>query len=506
MNKKIFFALLLIVCLICSGCAEAIDSIPQQVGSSDTTSSAVSEPEQKEDVIYRFYYDSGDSFHPYRAQTQTQYSLFSLLYDGLVKISPEYTVEYKIADSVVMEENLCRIRLKNIRFSNGSAVTAEDVVYSFEQAKQSALYGAQLSDAESCEVQDGEVVIALTGANRFFAYDLDFPILKKSTGAEDMPVGCGRYVLEKSGNSYRMVTNMQYPDAKTLPDIELTVLKSNDSMLYAVKTGSITGYLEDSGADAVATVGTWTASVSLNHLVFVGVNPESDILSDEQVRRAILLSIDSNAVLTQAYGSQGVIAAAPVNPRLTDNMSYDFSAQELYNTDAAKELLEQAGYQISDTSVRKNRKGQTLSVRILINKNNSARYSAAYLISGMLESVGFSVEIEKVSYDEYLERIESGDFDLYIGETSQTLDSSLDVFLTGPASYGIGQDSKLSFAAAAKKFLKSEKGEQAFFDAVFEQVPMIPLLYRNGLMIYSKSIENKVITAPHDMFYNIADW
>lgn len=506
MNKKIFLALLLILCLICSGCAEAIDSIPQQTGSSDATSSAESDSIQKKDVVYRFYYDSGDSFHPYEAKTQTQYSLFSLLYDGLIKISPEYTVEYQIADSVKIADGACRIRLKNIRFSDGSAVTAEDVVYSFEQAKQSALYGKQLSKAESCEVQDGEIVISLTDSNRFFVYDLDFPIIKKSTGTESIPVGCGRYVLEKNGNSYRMVTNMQYPDAKKLPDIELTVLKSNDSMLYAVKTGAITGYLEDSGEDAVATIGTWTASVSLNHLVFVGVNPESEVLSDERVRQAILLSIDSNAILTQAYGSQGVIASAPVNPRLTDNMSYDFSAQELYNVDAAKELLEQAGYQISDTSVRKNRKGQMLSVRILVNKNNSARYSTAYLISGMLESVGFAAEIEKVSYDEYLERIETGDFDLYIGETSQLLDSSLDVFLTGSASYAIGEDSKLTFAAAAKKFFKSQKGEQAFFDAVFEQVPMIPLLYRNGLMIYSKSIENKVITAPHDMFYNIADW
>lgn len=509
MKKKRILIWLLIICLLFAGCNESTTEL-QNYDTSAVESQLTDNEQEKpdpSDTVYRFYYDSGDSFHPFLAKTQTQYNLFSLLYDGLVKISPEYTVEYKIARSVRISGKECRIQLADTVFSDGTAVTAEDVIYSFEQAKQEgSLYAAQLADAESCTEEDGDIVITLKNYNRFFAYDLDFPIIKKSSGNSDLPIGRGRYILLKSGNSYSMVQNENYGLKSVLPDIELTVLKSNDSMLYAVKTGSITAYLENSGEGTVATIGTWTASVSLNHLVFMGINPENSILSNSLVRKAILLAIDSNAILTQAYGSQGVIAAAPVNPRLTDAMEYDFSTQDLYNTEQSKALLEEAGYYVTDSSVRENRSGRQLKVSILVNKNNSARYSAAYLISSMLESVGFSTEIERVSFDEYSERIESGDFDLYIGETSQTLDSDLDIFLTGTASYGIGNDSDLSFSAAASAFLKSAKGENAFFDSVFEEVPMIPLLYRNGLIIYSKSIENKVITAPHDIFYNIEDW
>ncbi len=509
MKHKKILIFLVVLCLIFTGCGRVVDLQPEQ----QLTSSAEELADQQEqtadpkETVYRFYYDSADSFHPFYAQTQTHYNLFPLVYDGLIKVSPDYTIEYKIAKSVRVKGLSCTVRLADAVFSDGSPVTAEDVVYSFELAKaQGSLYAAALADAEECVADADKVVITLSEENRFFAYNLDFPIIKKETGEDAMPIGCGRYVLQKNGNAYRMVQNQYYDVGDILPDIELTVLKSNDSMLYAVKTDSITAYLENSGEGSVATIGTWTASTSLNHLVFLGVNPQNDILSQVNVRKAILLAIDRNAVLTQSYGSQGVIATAPVNPQLTDTMSYDFSTESIYDVEQAKALLEQAGYTVSDSSVREDKRGNALAVTILVNKNNSTRYSAAYLIGSMLQAVGFSVEIERVSFDEYAERIETGDYDLYLGETAQTLDCALDIFISGSASYGIGADSPLSFAAAAVSFFKSEKGEQAFFDALFEEVPLIPLFYRNGLMIYSKSIENKVVTAPHDIFYNIEEW
>ncbi len=509
MKQKRLLIFLLVVCLMFAGCTKQ----PEDLTSSDLlteeqqpTKDEVSQADPKQ-TVYRFYYDSSDSFHPFYAKTKTHYNLFPLVYDGLIKVSPEYTVEYKLAKSVRIKQNICRIRLNDAYFSDGSRVTPEDVVYSFELAKaQGSLYSASLADAAECTVQEETVVITLERENRFFVYNLDFPIIKKESGEDAMPIGCGRYVLQKNGNAYHMVQNDRYPTDAVLPDIELTVLKSNDSMLYAVKTDSITAYAEDSAEGTVATIGTWTASTSLSHLVYLGINHENTVLAQDAVRKAMLCAIDSNAVLTQGFGSQGVITGTPINPWLTDGMEYDFSAQGTHDVEQAKQLLEEAGYRVTDSSVRKDPAGKPLAVSILVNKNNSSRYSVAFLIGGMLEAVGFSVEIERVSFDEYTERIETGDFSLYIGETAQTLDCALDIFTSGSASYSIGRESNLQFSAAADAFFASGKGEQAFFDTIFHEVPMIPLFYRNGLMIYSKSIENKVITAPHDIFYNIEQW
>lgn len=510
--KNRVIAVLLLICILFCGC----DPVKEDSSFSDgdnlivpenNTVSDVLPQMAEEEIVYRFYYDNSDGFHPYRAKTQTQYALFPLLYDGLIKISPEYDTEYRIAKYIRVSGNTCRITLQQVNFSNGDPILPEDVLYSLEMAMTpGGLYAASLQNVESFTEEDGVIVITLKTPNRFFAYNLDFPILQKSSADDEIPVGRGRYLLQKNGNTYRMEQNPQYGLEKDLPDIELTLLKSNESMLYAVKTDAITAYADHTGEGGTATIGTWTASMSLNHLVFLGINPESAILSDDVVRKALLHAVNRNAVLTQAYGSQGVITATPVNPRLTDEMQYDFSMQDLYNPEVAKFLLEEAGFTAGTSSVRVNERGEALAVSLLVNKNNSIRYSAAYLIAGMLEAVGFRVTIERLDYEEYQERIVAGTFDLYLGETNQSMDASMDVFINGAASFGLGEGSKLTFAGAAMSFLKTSSGETKFFDAIFNEVPMVPLLYRNGLMIYSKSVENKVITAPHDMFYNIEDW
>lgn len=509
-ERKPLAKLLSVWCALCvalTGCSQVVKDSPEKLSDQSASEENTSDPsEQKKETVLQLCFDSSDSFHPFAAETQTQYELFALLYDGLIKVSPEYEVEYKIASKVVISGTTCQITLSGQSFSDGSKITPQDVVYSFEKAAASSLYGAQLSDMESCEASANGVTVTLKRANRYFVYDLDFPIIKEASANADIPIGCGRYALQKNGNTYRMEQNPQYGSAVALPAIELTALQGNDSRLYAVKTGAITAYLEDSSEEVGATVGTWTASVSLNHLVFVGINPENPLFADALVRKAMYAAIDSNTILSQAYGSQGVIALAPVNPWFTNAMDYDFSAHGAYNAEQAKKLLEQAGFTLSDTSCRVNGAGKELKVTILVNKNNSARYSAAYLISGMLEAVGFSVTLEQVGYSEYLERIKAGEFDLYIGETAQTLDCSNEVFLSGDASYGIGEESDFGFAEAVSAFFASEQGEKAYLDFIFEQVPMIPILYRNGLMIYSKQVENQVITAPHDIFYNIEEW
>ncbi len=508
MNRKILWSWFLVFCLLFTGCNTP--PVQEETSKSVTESKLEEQPQQStaKATSYRFYYDSSDSFHPFQAKTQTQCDLFPLIYDGLIKVSPEYKLEYQIAKSVKVSGNTCRVTLKeDTVFSDGTFVTPKDVIDSLEMAMQKgSLYAAQLSGVKSIQKQNGDIVIELKKANRFFAYNLDVPIIKSGVAEKELPVGCGRYVLHKKGNSYSMKPNVDYGSSKKLLDIELSPLKSNESRLYAVKTGAITAYVENSAEDAVSTTGTWTTSVNLNHLVFLGINPKNSLLSAPVVRQAILLGIDNSSILTQAYGSQGITTNTPVNPQLTNVMEYDFSQQEQYNPEKAKQILEEAGYHVTDTHIRTNDSGKQLSFNLMINKNNSSRYSAAYLISGMLETIGIEVKIEQVSFDEYAERIASGDFDLYLGETRQKLDSSLDVFLTGAASSGISKGSKQSFYSAANAFLQSPKGEKVFFDTFFNEVPMVPLLYRNGLMIYSKSVHNTVITAPHDMFYNIADW
>lgn len=53
------------------------------------------------------------------------------------------------------------ITLKNAYFSNGAALTAADVIYSFAQAAASELYQERFGDIFSYEATSGDTVVSI---------------------------------------------------------------------------------------------------------------------------------------------------------------------------------------------------------------------------------------------------------------------------------------------------------------------------------------------------------
>ena len=81
-------------------------------------------------------------------------------------------------------------------FSNGAAMTAADVVYSFELAIKSELYGDRLRAIDNV-VQSGryEVTVSLSKPMGSLPLLLDFPIIGYGSAAD--PIGTGPYVLRR---------------------------------------------------------------------------------------------------------------------------------------------------------------------------------------------------------------------------------------------------------------------------------------------------------------------
>lgn len=117
-------------------------------------------------------------------------------------------------------------------FSDGSAVTAQDVAASFNQAKASSNYRALLSNLLSCTAEENTVVFTLSAPDPQFQSCLTFPIMK--TGTESNPIGGGRYVLEK-GERPRLVWNSRREEKHVTDTIYLRYLADRDSMSGAWK-------------------------------------------------------------------------------------------------------------------------------------------------------------------------------------------------------------------------------------------------------------------------------
>ena len=76
-----------------------------------------------------------DEMNPYDMSIDTNLQLVPLVYDGLVRLRPDYGYDLALAAEVNNRGTVCDVTLKNgIVFSDGSPVTAYDVQYSYRQA------------------------------------------------------------------------------------------------------------------------------------------------------------------------------------------------------------------------------------------------------------------------------------------------------------------------------------------------------------------------------------
>ena len=109
------------------------------------------------------YPDSG--FHPIQGTHRTNLALGGLVYEGLYEVDPSFEAQPVLAvSSTVSEDGLTwtfTLR-QGVTFSDGTALTAQDVVTSLNLARESALYSARLSAITSVTAGEGTVVIRLS--------------------------------------------------------------------------------------------------------------------------------------------------------------------------------------------------------------------------------------------------------------------------------------------------------------------------------------------------------
>ena len=130
------------------------------------------------------------------------------------------------------------------------------------------------------------------------------------------------------------------------------------------------------------------------------------------------------------------------------------------------------------------------------------------MIKQQLEAVGFSVSVTTVdSFEKYEERIKNENFDLYLGETKITPDMSLNTFfsLSGATNYGIDAE-KCKSAEDYEKYINGEAELGTFLFTFSDEMPYIPLLYRKGMICYSKAMNGDMQGTYNDCFANIENW
>ena len=487
-------------------------------------------------VTASLLYCKSDAFNPYTAKTEITRGLCGLVYEPLIKLDNQFNVVNRLAKEIKNEDKVWKVTLIDAKFSDGTKVTAQDVIYSYNLAINSqTTHASTLSSVESVMAENSKTVIfTLKRIDNYFSNLLSFPIIKansdtliNSDGVAAAPIGCGRYIFDASQSL--LIENKNYFGASgQIKMIKLIDAPDPDAVSHYVEIGASDLYYSDSASGDIVRMSGKRTQVNLNNLVFIGINSAYPELKNKNIRYAISAALDRNKICRNAFYNNAVAATGFFNPLFDDAKPY----QTIDNTPNLKITVEnfsQIGYNsLDEEGFRLNSSGRRVHFTLLVNEENQSRVIAAELIKEQLKSVGIEITVVKKSYEQYMAALSQNAFQLYLGEINvpNNMDLSGLVIPGGSAAFGVfgetikienNEDAvnsegktvevlKTSIQNVIEGFYEGKDSIGSVVSVLLTEMPQIPLCYRQGVLFYDSEIESGVNASADDIYLSIEEY
>ena len=370
----------------------------------------------------------------------------NMLFTPLIQYDEELNPQPYLAESWDLTDNSVTFRLRNdITWHDGQPVTAEDVKFTFDLAKNpetaSLLGSAYVNMVESATVVDPQTIRfdftaphaqALDG---FWWAPLPRHLLQDVAPAElsqapfnQSPVGNGPYRFVQWDRNRQLVleANPDFPEdlggRPNLDRVVFRVIPEATTMITELMNGSLdlVGYtlLPDQAMQLQNQSGVDLRSFPSREFTYLGWNNERPQFRDAETRRALAMALNRpeliNALL-HGFGAPAHGMIPPWSPMYTEIEPLP------YDANAARQLLTQAGWQDSNGDGVLDREGAPLSFTLLVNSANRTHQDIATVVQQQLQEIGAAVEIRTVEFQTLLQQHKGRDYDAVI--SNWTLDT-----------------------------------------------------------------------------------
>jgi peptide/nickel transport system substrate-binding protein len=346
--------------------------------------------------------------------------LDALLFEPLVRVLPTGAVQGRLASrwDVSPDGRSYTFTLRpNARWSDNTAVTADDVVFTVRTIQDPQFPGALLTqswkDIIATAIDTGHVRFALPGHNAGFLANLELldilpsHILAGKTMAELAsaspnlnPVGTGPFRMV--GNLGDRIQLERNPYAWRRPWLESMLIRSFPSQaaaLDALDRGQIDGLanLTPSGAaqeGANKQVSVLSTSTYQYAELLFNLKADEPYFQDVRVRQAVAKAIDRSAIITDVLGGQAIPDDSPIPRSIT--WAYDSAAQQpAHDPTAAAKLLDDAGWTLVNGIRTKGT--TTLSFGLTVSSDVPPYERVAEKVASQLAQVGIIAEVRPVT-------------------------------------------------------------------------------------------------------------
>ncbi len=357
--------------------------------------------------------------NPVLAVSDADRDLTQLVYSGLLRTLPSGAVATDLASGYTISDD-GTVYTVDIRddayFSDGTKVTSADVSYTIDLAQDPATKSPKRANWEGVKVEmvDARTVkFTLNSPYAQFLENLSIGILPKHLWGSIKPeeiqfstlntkaVGSGPFIIDKVDTSASgVVTDITLnssPRAIRRPYIDTLHLS------FFTDEASIKSAMQSDGALGAHSVvpaspEDYTVKTAVLGRIF-GVfynQSRNEIFADKNLRRALELAIDKNALVSTLVGGYGTAIAGPLPPLVTENTASTLGTSSADRIAEATALIKSSGWVMGADGVfvkTVKKKEQRLSFT-LATSNVPELKSAAEYVQSAWKSAGIEVNVQ----------------------------------------------------------------------------------------------------------------
>ena len=305
----------------------------------------------------------------------------------------------------------------DVKFTDGSQLTAKDVAFSYNKAKELG-EGADLTSMEEAKADGNKVVFTLNKSDSTFINKLtDVGIVPEANYNEDSygqhPIGSGPYklaqwdkgqqfILEKIPDYYgqkpyfEKITNL-FLD----PDAAFAAVKNGDvdiaevQLSYANET--VKGYHMEY-FDSIDVRGiSLPTQMAEGKLSEDNITIGNNVTGDEAIREALNIGINRQSLLDGAFNGYGNVSYNGVASQLPWAFNSTFEDGKV---DEAKNILKEAGWNDTDGDGIVEKNGTKASFSVYYNAKATERQAIAVAVSEQAKQIGIEITPVGGSWDD----------------------------------------------------------------------------------------------------------
>jgi peptide/nickel transport system substrate-binding protein len=474
-----------------------------------------------------------------------------LVFSGLVRFDSRGLPQPDLAESwgVSADGTIYNFTLRpNAQWHDGVPVTSDDVIFTIELIKSSSLFPEDVKNLwrqiDVKRLDDKNLKFTLPEPYAPFLDYASFGILPQhalgSTSPAQLdsaafninPVGSGPYrfdhLIVEGGQIAGLVLTVNdhyYLDKPFIQQIVFMYYPDSRSAFAAYEEGEVLG-VSDITLDVLPdALGDPKLSIYTSLLPQIGMvmlntkSQEAPFLGNANVRRALLLGLNRNYLISSFLKGEAVIADGPILPGSWAR--YDGLERLPYDPEAAVQLLKDEGYVIPASGGSVRAKDNEALDFVLVHPDDALHTQIAQAIQQEWALIGVQVNLQAIPYDQMIpgylgpRTYEAALVDLSIARTP---DPDPYPFWHQAEATG-GQNYSQWDNRAASEYLEQGRTETDFtvrtrhyrnFQVIFEkELPSLLLyypVYNYGVDAQVRGVQTATLYDHSDRFAQIANW